>query len=68
MVLATIVAWTTGLTSRTMSVGAMFFSYQPTLGAILAGVAVAAIIGVVGGVPPALRASRVGIIGALREA
>ena len=68
VVLATVVAWATGLTSRTMSVGAMFFSYRPTVGAILAGVVVAAIIGVVGGLMPALRASRVGIISALREA
>jgi putative ABC transport system permease protein len=68
VVLATVVAWTTGLTSRTMSIGAMFFSYQPTLGAIVAGVSVAAIIGIAGGLPPALRASRMGIIGALREA
>jgi putative ABC transport system permease protein len=68
VVLATVIAWTTGLTSRTMSIGAMFFSYQPTLGAIVAGVAVAAIIGIAGGLPPALRASRMGIIGALREA
>jgi hypothetical protein len=29
---------------------------------------VAAIIGIAGGLPPALRASRMGIIGALREA
>jgi len=68
VVLATVVAWATGLTSRTMSVGAMFFSYRPTAGAIVAGVVVAAIIGVVGGLMPALRASRVGIISALREA
>jgi putative ABC transport system permease protein len=68
VVLATAVAWATGLTSRTMSVGAMFFSYRPTAGAIVAGVVVAAIIGVAGGLMPALRASRVGIISALREA
>ncbi|HWJ40555.1 MAG TPA: FtsX-like permease family protein [Candidatus Limnocylindrales bacterium] len=68
VVLATAVAWATGLTSRTMNVGAMFFSYRPTAGAIVAGVVVAAIIGVVGGLMPALRASRVGIISALREA
>ena len=66
--LASAVAWATGLTSRTMSVGAMFFSYRPTAGAIVAGVVVAAIIGVAGGLMPAWRASRVGIISALREA
>ena len=68
VVLATAVAWATGLTSRTMSVGAMFFSYRPTAGALVAGVVVAAIIGVAGGLMPAWRASRVGIISALREA
>jgi putative ABC transport system permease protein len=68
VVLATVVAWATGLTSRTMSVGAMFFSYRPTAGAIVAGVVVAAIIGVAGGLMPAVRASRVGILRALREA
>ncbi len=68
VVLATIVAWATGLTSRTMSVGAMFFSYRPTAGAIAAGVVAAALIGVAGGLMPALRASRIGIISALREA
>jgi len=68
VVLATAVAWATGLTSRTMSVGAMFFSYRPTAGALVAGVVVATIIGVAGGLMPAWRASRVGIISALREA
>jgi putative ABC transport system permease protein len=68
VVLATAVAWATGLTSRTMSVGAMFFSYRPTATALVAGVVVAAIIGVAGGLMPAWRASRVGIISALREA
>src|SRR5258708_371006 len=68
VVLANVVALATGLTSRTMSVGAMFFSYRPTPSAIVAGIVVAATIGVVGGLMPALRASRVGIISALREA
>jgi hypothetical protein len=68
VVLATAVAWATGLTSRTMSVGAMFFSYRPTPGAIAAGVVAATAIGVAGGLMPALRASRIGIVSALREA
>jgi putative ABC transport system permease protein len=68
VVLATAVAWATGLTSRTMNIGAMFFSYRPTAGAIAAGVVAAALIGVAGGLMPALRASRIGIISALREA
>ena len=68
VLLATLVAWATGLTSRTMSVGAMFFSYHPTASAIMAGVVVAAVIGVVGGLLPAVRAARIGIISSLREA
>jgi len=68
VVLATAVAWATGLTSRTMSVGVMFFSYRPTAGAIAAGVVAATVIGVAGGLMPALRASRIGIVSALREA
>jgi putative ABC transport system permease protein len=65
---AAIAAWATGLTSRTMNIGAMFFSYHPTPSAMVAGVAVAAIIGVVGGLMPAVRAARMGIISSLREA
>jgi len=68
VVLSIIVAWATGLTSRSMTVGAMFFSYRPTIGAFTAGIVVAAIIGIVGGLMPALRASRMEIIGSLREA
>ena len=68
VVLSIIVAWATGLTSRSMTVGAMFFSYRPTIGAFAAGIIVATIIGIVGGLMPALRASRQEIIGALREA
>jgi len=51
-----------------MSIGAMFFSYQPAPSAMVAGVVVAAIIGIVGGLMPAVRASRIGIISSLREA
>jgi len=68
IVLANAVAWSTGLTSRTMSIGAMFFSYRPTAEAFAAGVIVAAIIGVAGGLLPAMRASRVAITSSLREA
>jgi putative ABC transport system permease protein len=66
--LASLVAWSTGLTSRTMSVGAMFFSYHPTGSALATGVIEAAVIGIVGGFMPALRASRIGIISSMREA
>ena len=51
-----------------MSVGTMFFSYHPTPTAIPAGVIVAAIIGILGGMFPAWRASRIRIIDSIREA
>jgi putative ABC transport system permease protein len=66
--MAFLVASVTGLSSRLMSVGTLFFSYQPTPAAIASGVFVAAIIGVVGGMMPAWRASRIGIIDSIREA
>jgi ABC-type antimicrobial peptide transport system permease subunit len=66
--LATVVAWMTGLDSRLMTVGTIFFSYRPTPSAILAGMIAAATIGVVGGMLPAWRAARIGVIEAIREA
>jgi putative ABC transport system permease protein len=66
--LSVIVAWFTGLNSRQMSVGSLFFSYHPSVGSIEAGLVVAAIIGVLGGLMPAWRAARIGIIDSIREA
>jgi putative ABC transport system permease protein len=66
--LAFLVAWGTGLNSRLLSVGATFFSYRPTPTAIAAGIIAAGIIGVVGGLAPAWRAARIGVIESLREA
>jgi len=68
VLLAFVVDWATGLNSRLLSVGSTFFSYQPTPTAIAAGVIAAAVIGVVGGLPPAERAARIGVIDSLREA
>jgi len=68
VLLAFAVASATGLSGRLMSVGTLFFSYRPTPAAIAAGVIVAAIIGILGGMFPAWRASRVGIIDSIREA
>jgi putative ABC transport system permease protein len=68
MLLAFAVASATGLSGRLMSVGTLFFSYHPTPAAIAAGVIVAAIIGILGGMFPAWRASRTGIIDSIREA
>jgi putative ABC transport system permease protein len=66
--LAYLVAWSTGLNSRLLSVGSTFFSYRPTPAAIIAGMAAAGVIGVVGGLAPAWRAARIGVIDSLRDA
>src|SRR5882757_2882445 len=68
VILATVVAWMTGLDSHLMTVGTIFFSYRPTPSAILAGLIAAATIGVAGGMLPAWRAARIGVIEAIREA
>jgi putative ABC transport system permease protein len=66
--LAYLVAWGTGLNSRLLSVGSTFFSYRPTPAAITTGLVVAALIGTIGGLAPAWRAARIGVIESLREA
>lgn len=66
--LAFLVAWATGLDSRLLSVGSTFFSYRPTPTAIAAGIISAGVIGVIGGLAPAWRAARIGVIESLREA
>lgn len=68
VLLAFLIGSATGLSSRLMSVGTLFFSYQPTPAAIASGVIVAASIGILGGMMPAWRASRIGIIDSIREA
>ena len=68
VMLAFVVAWGTGLNSRLLSVGSTFFSYRPTPTAIAGGVVSAAVIGVIGGLAPAWRAARIGVIESLREA
>src|SRR5262249_47024912 len=62
------VAWATGLNSRLLSVGSTFFSYRATPTAMAAGLMAAAVIGVAGGLAPAGRAARIGVIDSLREA
>ena len=66
--LAFAVAWGTGLNSRLLSVGSTFFAYKPTPTAISAGLIAAGIIGIAGGLAPAWRAARIGVIESLREA
>ena len=66
--LAFAVAWSTGLNSRLLSVGSTFFSYRPTPAAMVAGLAAASVIGIAGGLAPAWRAARIGVIDSIREA
>jgi len=68
VILSFLAAWMTGLNSRLMSVGTLFFSYRPSAAAISAGLIAAMVIGVVGGLLPAWRAARIGIIESIREA
>jgi len=68
VILSFVVAWATGLRSRLMSVGTLFFSYHPDGAAISAGLIAAMVIGVVGGLLPAWHAARIGIIDSIREA
>jgi putative ABC transport system permease protein len=68
VILSFVVAWATGLDSRLMSVGTLFFSYRPSAAALSAGIVAAAIIGVLGGLLPAWHAARIGIIDSIREA
>lgn len=64
--LAFLVAEVTGLNSRLMNVGITYFSYHASAAAILAGVIAAVSIGVVGGLLPAWRAAKVGVLESLR--
>jgi len=65
-VLAVIVAWATGLSARLMSIEALIFAFTLTPGAFAGGLAAAALIGALGGLPPAWRASRIPIVNSLR--
>jgi putative ABC transport system permease protein len=62
------VASTIGLNSRLMNVGALIFSFHLGVHAVLAGLVTGVLIGVVGGLLPAVRASRMGIYESLRGA
>ncbi len=66
--LAIAVATATGLNSRLMSVGEFIFSYQLTGRALVSGLIAAAIIGAIGGLLPAARAARIGVMDSLRTA
>jgi putative ABC transport system permease protein len=62
------VAFATGLSSRLMNVQAFIFSFRLAPSAFVSGLVAAALIGALGGLAPAWRASRAGIIDSLRAA
>lgn len=63
-----IVADATGLNSRLMNVGLLVFSFHMGVRAFSAGLIAGVLIGVIGGILPAWRASAIGVNEALREA
>lgn len=66
LILGLIVAFATGLTSQLLNVESFIFKFQLTPGAFVSGIVAGMIIGAVGGLLPAWRASRVGVIESLR--
>jgi len=66
--LATFVGIAAGLGNRLMSVGPVVFSSAFSVSALAAGIVAALLIGIVGGLMPAWRASRLPIVESLREA
>ena len=67
-VLAVAVATALGLNSRLMNVGEFIFSFRLTGGAFASGLIAAATIGAIGGLLPAARAARIGVMDSLRSA
>ena len=65
-ILAIIVAAATGLDTRLMQLGSLFFSYRLTGFALAAGLIAALSIGICGGLLPAWRASRIKIVDSVR--
>jgi putative ABC transport system permease protein len=63
-----LVASAIGLNSRLMNIGALIFSFHLGLRAVVAGLLTGVLIGVIGGLLPAVRASRMGIYESLRGA
>jgi len=62
------VADATGLNSNLMNVGLLIFRFHLGIRAVAAGLVAGVLIGVIGGLLPAWRASAIGINAALREA
>ncbi len=59
-------AYAAGLQSTMMNVGMLIFSFRLASASFVAAAAAAVLIGVLGGILPALRASRIGVVEALR--
>ncbi|HEY6394430.1 MAG TPA: ABC transporter permease [Candidatus Binataceae bacterium] len=66
--LGVLVAVATGLESRLMNVGEFIFSFRLTPGAFISGLVADVLIGMLGGLLPAWRAARIGVIDSLRAA
>jgi putative ABC transport system permease protein len=66
LILGVIVAFATGLTSHLLNVESFIFKFQLTPSAFISGIVAGMIIGAVGGLLPAWRASRIGVIDSLR--
>jgi putative ABC transport system permease protein len=65
--LGVIVAYSTGLSSQLMNVGEFIFRFRLTVGAFVSGIVAAILIGALGGLLPAWRASRIGLVESLRS-
>lgn len=66
IILGLITAEVTGLASQLMSVGAFIFTFHLTTSAFVSALIAGAILGALGGLLPAWRASRIGVIDSLR--
>lgn len=64
--LGLIVAEATGLTSQLMSVGSLIFTFRLTPSAFASALTAGTILGAIGGLLPAWRASRIGVVDSLR--
>ena len=64
--LGIVAAYATGLHSQLMNVGEFIFRFQLTSGAFVSGIIAGSLIGALGGLLPAWRASRIGVVDSLR--
>ena len=67
-ILGVLVAYSTGLSGQLMNVGEIIFRFRLTMGAFVSGMVAAIAIGAFGGLLPAWRASRIGLVESLRSA